>query len=340
MYENAERLLQLAWRMQGTRTGISLVDIQAEFDVGRRTAERLRDAVLRVFPQSEEVAGRETVKRWRIPPGVLNRLAAFEADELVELELASERLRREGLAARARTVDGLRIKLQALLTATASARVGPDLEALLEAEGHAMRAGPRPAISDDLLRSLRQAILGCEVLRLQYRKRTTRRTTVVELEPHGLLFGQRHYLVGFPAGATTSFPKLYALANVELATPTGIFFTRREDFDLRAYAARSFGVFQEPPVEALWIFSAEVAADAREYHFHVTEKKRDLTDGSVEVQFLAGGLREMAWHLFTWGSAVQVVRPRALQKLYADLLEDAGRRNPPLRDEPSERGRP
>jgi len=334
MYENAERLLQLAFQMQATRSGVSLVDIQAEFDVGRRTAERLRDAVLRVFPQSEEVAGSDVLKRWRIPPGVLNKLAAFEADELVELELAAERLRREGLAPRARTVDGLRTKLQALLTATASARVGPDLEALLEAEGHAMRPGPRPAISDDLLRTLRQALLGCEVLRLQYRKRTTRRTTVVELEPHGLLFGQRHYLVALPAGGTANVAKLYALANVELATPTGAFFVRRGDFDLGAYAARSFGVFQETPVEALWIFSPAAAMDAREYHFHATEQKRDLPDGSVEVRFTAGGMLEMAWHLFTWGSAVQVVRPRGLRKLYGALLQEAAHGNPPLRDEP------
>ena len=103
----------------------------------------------------------------------------------------------------------------ALLSTAAGARIGPDLEALLEAEGHAMRPGPRPVISDDLLRSLRQALMGCEILRLRYRNRTTRRTTMVELEPHGILFGQRHYLVAFPAGRPAKHPKLYALANVE-----------------------------------------------------------------------------------------------------------------------------
>jgi predicted DNA-binding transcriptional regulator YafY len=332
MYANAERLLQLALMMQGTRPGVSLADIQGEFNVGRRTAERMRDAVMRLFPQAEEAPGGDPFKRWRIPVGVLNRLVGFEANELVELELAAERLRAEGLEPRAQTMDALRAKLIGLMSATASARVGPDLEALLEAEGHAMRPGPRPVIGDDLLKTLREALLACAVVRLQYRKRTTRRNTVVELEPHGLLFGQRHYLVAFPADGPADVPKLYALSNVESAAPTGAFFTRRPDFDLRAYAARSFGVFQEAQVEAVWVFSGTAAADAREHHFHATEKKQDLPDGSLEVRFTAGGLLEMAWHLFTWGPAVNVVRPPALRKLYGDLLQEAARSNPPLED--------
>ena len=323
MYANAERLLQLAFMMRAARLGVSLGEIQTEFNVGRRTAERLRDAVLRVFPQAEEVPSSDALKRWRLPAGVLNGLVAFEADELAELNLGAERLRGEGLGARARTLDGLRLKLMGLLSPAANARVGTDLEALLEAEGHATRPGPRPAISDDLLRTLRRALLACEVLRLQYRKRTTRRTTVVEVEPHGLLFGQRHYLVAFAAGGVAKVPKLYALANVELADPTGAIFTRRGDFDLHAYASRSFGVFQEQPREVVWVFSKAAAADAREQHFHATEKKRDLPDGSLEVRFTAGGLLEMAWHLFTWGSSVRVIRPPELRKLYSDLLRDA-----------------
>jgi predicted DNA-binding transcriptional regulator YafY len=245
MYANAERLLQVAFLMQASRWGISLSDIQAEFAIGRRTAERLRDAVVRVFPQTEEVPGGDAFKRWRIPAGVLTGLVALEADEFAELDLAARQLRQEGLDSRARTVERLRTKLLGLLSAAANARIGPDLEALLEAEGHAMRPGPRPAVADEILRTLRRALLGLEVVRLHYHKRTTRRRTVVELEPHGLLFGQRHYLVAYPATTAAPFPKLYALANVERAELSGSSFARREGFDLQEFASRSFGVFQE-----------------------------------------------------------------------------------------------
>ena len=255
---------------------------------------------------------------------MLNGLVAFEADELADLDLAANRLRHEGLDARARTLERLRTKLLGLLSAAASARVGPDLEALLEAEGHAMRPGPRPAIPDEVLSSIRQALLGCEVIRLHYRKRTTRRRTVVDLEPHGLLFGQRHYLVAFPAARTANYPKLYALANVESVELAGSSFIRRAGFNLQEYAARSFGVFQEARQEVVWEFSPESAADAQEHHFHPSETKRILPNGALEVRFTAGGLLEMAWHLFTWGSAVRVRQPKSLCEAYMDALRKGG----------------
>ncbi|MDX9862966.1 MAG: WYL domain-containing protein, partial [Rhodospirillales bacterium] len=70
-YEKADNLLQLALEMQAARGGLTLADIEHRFGCGRRTAMRMRDAVLRNFPQAEEVATDERTKRWRIPPGVL-----------------------------------------------------------------------------------------------------------------------------------------------------------------------------------------------------------------------------------------------------------------------------
>jgi len=44
-------------------------------------------------------------------------------------------------------------------------------------------------------------------------------------------------------------------------------------------------------------------------------KKRP--DGSLDVKFRAGGLLEMAWHLYSWGDQVEVIAPEALAKLVA-----------------------
>jgi predicted DNA-binding transcriptional regulator YafY len=38
-------------------------------------------------------------------------------------------------------------------------------------------------------------------------------------------------------------------------------------------------------------------------------------DGSLLVQFRAGGLLEMAWHLMCWGDAVEVVAPETLKSM-------------------------
>jgi hypothetical protein len=70
----------------------------------------------------------------------------------------------------------------------------------------------------------------------------------------------------------------------------------------------------------VWKFSPNVAADAREFLFHPTQVMKEEEDGSLIVRFHAGGLLEMAWHLFTWGDGVRVIEPRKL----ALLLQKSG----------------
>ena len=45
----------------------------------------------------------------------------------------------------------------------------------------------------------------------------------------------------------------------------------------------------------------------------------DQPDGSLIVRFRAGGVREMAWHLFTWGNTVRIIKPARLKKCMANL---------------------
>ena len=81
------------------------------------------------------------------------------------------------------------------------------------------------------------------------------------------------------------------------------------DFDLRAYAERSFGVFQEEPLELVFRFAPSAAPDARAFLFHPTQTLSDEPDGSLTVRFRAGGMLEIAHHLMTWGPSVTIVAP-------------------------------
>jgi predicted DNA-binding transcriptional regulator YafY len=75
--------------------------------------------------------------------------------------------------------------------------------------------------------------------------------------------------------------------------------TRPRDFDLDSYAARSFGVFQEEPHDVVLHFLPEVTEEVAAFQFHPSQTITREADGSTTVRFRAGGLREMAWHLFT-----------------------------------------
>ena len=54
-FERLKDIVCLAIRLQGMRGGLTLDDIQEQFSVSRRTAERMRDAVEATFGPLETV---------------------------------------------------------------------------------------------------------------------------------------------------------------------------------------------------------------------------------------------------------------------------------------------
>lgn len=314
-HEKAENLLQLAMEMQAARGGLTLDDMAERFGVGRRTAMRMRDAVQRAFPQTEEFTGDDRKKRWRIPSATLDRLIAFSADELAALEAAarlSEDANRPDFAA---LLGDLSQKLKALMRPEVRRRAEPDLELLMEAEGIAARPGPKRPIDRIILETLRQAILACETVRVRYRKRQDGTVRVYRLHPYGFLHGHRHYLVARRADAKGAGVQLFSLPDIAAADATGEVYVRDPEFDLAEYAAGSFGVFHEEPFAVVWRFAPRAAETAAEFVFHPGQEQERQPDGGLVVRFRAGGLLEMAWHLLAWGDAVEVLEPRALADL-------------------------
>ena len=93
--------------------------------------------------------------------------------------------------------------------------------------------------------------------------------------------------------------RYWVLANMIEAALTDESFEFDEGFDLEEFAGRSFGVFQEEPIDVVLRFAPEVAADAATFLFHPRQTMENEDDGSLIVRFTAGGTREMCWHLFT-----------------------------------------
>ena len=145
-YERLKDIVKLAIRMQGLRGGVTLDEIQAEFTVGRRTAERMRDAVEWAFGPLEIADGGHNKRHWRLRSDALRRLAPLSAEELAELESAAESLERTGFEARAAALRELHTKLRATQRTDSLARIEADIEALVQAggAGHASRPQAEP----------------------------------------------------------------------------------------------------------------------------------------------------------------------------------------------------
>jgi predicted DNA-binding transcriptional regulator YafY len=328
-YEKAETILRIALDMQGSALGLSLDDIRqnyADKPISRRTADRLRDAVERLFPQIEQINPGEIPKRWRIPGGAVNGLANITADELAHLGTAVSLLRRENMHAHADGTERAVSKIRALLKRPVITRIDPDLEALTEAEGLAMRPAPRPKIDIEIVAVLRQAILSAKMVRLHYLYRGSGKRGFDTVHPYGFLYGMRHYLVAWSESDWARDFRSFALSNIERVEILGKTFPRKRGFSLQDFAERSFGVFQEKPFDVVWSFSPKVAADARQFVFHPTQTFEEKPDGSLIVRFRAGGALEMCWHLFTWGPEIKILAPLRLRNLYRKLLRQRAQR--------------
>lgn len=73
-FEKSKDIVRLALMMSASRVGVSLRDIQDSFHVSRRTAERMRDAVISLFPGEgiRELTGPDRIKRWSLQSGGRN----------------------------------------------------------------------------------------------------------------------------------------------------------------------------------------------------------------------------------------------------------------------------
>ncbi|MGH6982976.1 MAG: helix-turn-helix transcriptional regulator [Stellaceae bacterium] len=295
--------------MHATAEGVTLNDICSRYTVSRRTAERLRDAVDRLYSIEYANPG-EQPKRWRLRSSSVRTLANITAGDLADLDTATAVLRRENLQVQARNVEKLAGKLRAQLKPLERARIAPDLEALTVAEGLALRPGPRPKVDPEIFSILREAVVACRKMRLHYRARGTGTLSRQIVCPYGFLYGNRHYLVAFSMNAAVRDYRLYSLSDIERAEPLPYPFERATEFSLQDFVKRSFGVFQEEPFDVVWRFSPQAAAEASTFLFHPCQKFEPQKDGSLLVRFTAAGALEMAWHLYTWGRHVRVVKPK------------------------------
>lgn len=316
-YSKANDLLRLADFAAARHRGVTLLEIEDEFQVTRRTAQRMTNALEQVFPFAVEILiDPDRTKRWVLRESPLARLKMHGDEELEALDYAMERLSESGDLRQRNALGGLRDRLMAALPAREARRLEADAEWMLEAYGVAARPGPATQISKEVSQIISDAIRGPYLLRFSYKG------TLRLVEPHGVLLGARRYLVAkSPGNQTMKHFRLDLIYSVEVIEE---FFERDPNFDLNDHAAHAFGSFQSVdeygPVH--WRFTPDAAQRAAEWHFHPAQLTEFQEDGSLDVRFVASGWLEMAWHLYQWGDSVEVLHPPQLANLVKGFQRD------------------
>lgn len=224
-------------------------------------------------------------------------------------------------AAQLRTLER---KVRALLPAESGTRLAVDEEALLEAMGFAARPGPGPALDSDVDKAISHALKGPLCLRIVYRSRADREPGARLIEPLGILLGARRYLVAIDTAKRDGRYRHYRVEDILSAEVVDTSFNYPDDFDIRSYAERAFGSYHrdEEYGEVVWKFSPEAADRAQRFQFHPSQESELLEDGSLIVRFTASGHLEMAWHLYAWGTSVEVLAPESLRGMVHPFRRD------------------
>jgi len=323
-YAKAGELLDLAMEIAAQRYGMAYTSIDQRstapsWEGRRRNTQRLVRAL-------EDVFGARLVKDKndqnevvvRLETGGLRNLVHLEPAELAALDHAVTTLAATNAAGEADALRQLRSKIRLLGPEKKMSSIEVDYEALLSGSHVVARPGPTPTVAPQIMRPVTEAILSLRKLAFDYpgKNGSVRRTA----HPYGVVFGHRAYLVALIESASGKNPsrwRIDRMANVEVLEDAS---ERPEDFDLAAYAKRSFGAYhnEDEYGEVEWRFTSKVAESVRSYRFHPDQEVIDEPDGSVTVRFCSSGHLEMVWALYPWGDNVEVIKPEKVREMIRD----------------------
>ena len=312
----AEEIIELAMMFQNSYCGLCIDDIQEHFECSRRSAERMKSLLFDLFPEKvEEVPTSDKKKRWRFVKGTMNFLISFNAMELANLIFLSQLTQDES---RKKVINELIEKIKALTPRRKFQSIQTDIEAMMESEGFAVRQYSRPLVKSKTMEDLRNAMIAYKKVQFDYP--TDKGNRRITLNPYGLIISNKHYLVGFNEYVNDlRLYKVDKIANLEILEE---YYLKEENFSLTEYCKNSFSIYQEEPINIILEFDKSVAEDVLNYHFHPTQKMKQLDNGNIQVKFTCGGKYAICHELFKWGTNVQIKKPAELKEYYKQYLKD------------------
>lgn len=309
-YSRISDILDLAVFMSSKIQGITISDIMERYNVSRRTAERMRDSLMCIFPQIDEIETQDTHKHWGFTNYSISQFITFTPKELANIEQLQRRTSNKELKSELRTTAE---KIKAFNRKNISS-IEDNIELFLQTEGYAVRQMPQYKINIQTIEIIRTALQQSKVVEGMYHNKHRL------IEPLGMIYGEKIYLVAREKAKGTGIYNylLNKFENLKLTDKT----FEKGDFNLQEYTNQSFGVYHGEILNVKLSFIPELAEEAKAFNFHPTQKIKEEKDGSLTVTFKASGNKEIIWHVFRWGAGCRVIAPETLRLEYKKYLED------------------
>ena len=306
----ADDIIELGLMFQSSSCGISINDIAEKFECSRRSAERMKTVLFEKFPEKvEEVPSYDRKKRWRFKKGTMNCLISFSANDFANLEYLKNLSNNKD---KKKEIDELVEKIKALTPQQNMTGLNNDISAILETEGVAVRQYSGVKVEPKILEMLRNSMLAFKKIKFNYLEKD------VTLNPYGIVISGKYYLVGFNENRKAL--RTYKIDKIKDLEVLDEYFDKDESFNLKDWCNNSFGIYQEEPLNIVLEFNKEVKEDVLNYHFHPTQKVKELKNGNVEVRFTSGGTYAICQELFKWGTNVKVKSPEDFKDYYKTYL--------------------
>jgi proteasome accessory factor B len=314
-YTKLRDMLDLALELQASSLGLTIDQLMARTGRSRKTVERMLQGLTDIgldVELSRLESDHHLTKRWRLSATLPGTLLVLQPSERAALERHLQTLP-DGAATRALA------KLLANQTPLSN-HLAIDEEELISRTAHIGRTGPRTQADEAQMAIFERAIQGFETLELRYRALGRRRASWRTVAPLGLLFGRFGYLVA----ARGDRPATYRLDLIEDVRPTGSIFEAPTDWDMKGWAADSFGIYHGDDILDVRLqFTGEAAKRAEKVRFHPSQKMRRRRSGGLTVELRCQGHRELIHELChpDWLGQVQIVSPETLRAEFNDYLE-------------------
>jgi len=185
----------------------------------------------------------------------------------------------------------------------------------------------QPEKIDSSFNLLAQCINEHRSVDMIYRSRHAGETTERRVDPYNLVFHDGiWYLIGYCH--LRDGIRFFALDRIDDLKDRWFYFEPRKDFDPRELMSKSWGIYDEDPVEVVVRFSPHVSdLIGRKEKWHPSEKRKILRDKSLELSFTVAGIQEIKRWLYAWLPDVEVIKPAALREEIRKDLSRAAKKH-------------
>lgn len=309
-YSRVSDILDLAIFMSSKAQGVTINEIADRYKVSRRTAERMRDSLMNIFPQVDEIETKEAQKHWGFSNYSIAQMIAFSSKEIGNIEQLQRRTTNKEMKVElSQTVE----KMKALNKKDKDI-IQNHIDMYMQTEGYAVRQMPQHNINVEMVEVIRDALQYSKTIKGIYHEKER------ELEPLGLIYGEKIHLIAREKAKGEGIYN-YLLHKFEDLKLTKNSYDKG-GFNLQEYTNLSFGVYHSDPLDVELLFSADVADDASKFNFHPSQTGKLNEDGTYTVKFKASGSREIIWHVFKWNKHCKIVAPQSLQDEYKQYLQE------------------